>query len=1852
MVQKKGNFYGDFEEKSKALNDHPALEPIAIIGIGCRLPGGADDPDKFWKLLLDGVDAITEVPDSRYNIDNFYNPDSTKPLKTNTRYGGFINYRIDEFDAQFFGMSPREAACLDPLQRWLLEVSWEALEDGGQIPSNLAGTNVGVFIGAFTLDYHLMQFCDSNRHLIEAHTGTGGGFTILSARLSYMMDFRGPCMSVDTACSSSLVAVHLACQSIWNGESTLALAGGCNAMFMPEYTITNSKAGMLSPDGHCKSFDSQANGYVRGEGAAIVVLKPLSKAIADGDQIYATIRGTACNQDGHSEGITVPNGLAQEAVMMEACKRANISPGQIQYVEAHGTGTPVGDPIEVNALANVLSQGRTAGQKCIIGSVKTNIGHTEAVSGVAGLIKTALCLKHHHIPKNLHFKNPNPKIAFEKLCVEVAKELTPWPKTDNLALAGLNSFGFGGTNVHVILEEAPPVTDTYRNEITGNTTTQSIPFMLPLSAKTQEALQALAVKYKELISMNDIQQHVSLQDICYNASLRRTHFDHRLMLISRSWEECIDQLDSLIAGESRPGISTGSINRNINPKSNSPRVVFVFSGMGPQWWAMGRQLLKEEPLFRKTLEECDEYFKKLANWSVIEEMMKNESESRMGETEVAQPANFFLQVGIAQLYRSWGINPDCIVGHSAGEAAAAYIAGAMNLEEAIRIIFHRSRLQQKTTGQGLLVAVGLSFTEVSEVIKGHEERISFAAINSPNSVTLVGDPEALEQVLEPLRQKQIFCKYLNVKVPYHSHYINPYQNELLEVLEGLKLNDTTIPLYSTVSGELIEGMELDAQYWWKNIRQPVYFAKAMNAIIDEGYSTFLEIGPHPVLKGSILECLTQQNKEGLVLPTLLRYENEQYLLLNSLGALWTQGFKIKWDYFYPEKNRFVRLPSYPWQREVYWNESEQSKHYRLGKMIHPLLGWQQTSPNPSWELNVDLWNFPYLADHRIQGTIVFPGAGYVEMAFGAAREVYKGSNCSISIQFRKALFIHEGEVPKLQISINKDKATFDIYSKPDDFQKPWVLHATGKLRQQQRVNSEDKRVRLKEIKLRCAKEITAAECYKQFKKMGLEYGRNFQLIDRFWQGANEALAQIKIPERVEVEADNYKIHPVLLDVCFQVLAAALPFTEDEKVTVYMPTSVEQGNVYGRPRSKMWIHSRIVKKDKDFLYGDICLCDESGNIFVEIRNCKSTILGDQKQQGLRGRAQDFYEVKWIPKNQEQVNEQKYSGQPSKWFIFDNKATDGERIAELLRQSGEQCVMIYQGDQYQALGKNKYQINPSNPEDYEKIFQESFENNPACRGIIHLWSTEIPPLNDNGNSALEKAEISGPLSLLSILHAVVKLNLRSTPRLWILTRGAQYIEGDPVESIAVAQSPIWGLSRVMGHQEHQNLWGGIIDLDPAVPDSEAKMIFDVIWNSSDEDEFVFRGEQCFVARIVSCNNLTVPLPASFRADCSYLITGGLGSLGLEVARWMVKNGARHLILMGRSKLLDRKQWGSIKKGDHQEEVINAIRELESMGAHCHLASADVESKEQLAEFLQEYQRNAWPSVRGVIHSAGVSRPQLLMNMDATEFKSVLRPKMFGSWNLHKLFEKEPLDFFIMFSSVASLVTSPGQANYAAGNAFLDMLVQYRRAMGLPALSINWGPWGEIGMATKVEELKEYFDRRGMYPMTTERGIEALAYVIGQNLPQVLIGNFEWPIVKEKNYPMGISPTLITEVVTQANNGIEKTEEMQEKQTNFLDDIWLSADPTKRKMLLAIYFQDILAKVLRLTVDQQNKLSVDQPLNYFGLDSMMAIELKNLIDRNLGVSVAVVDLLNGSSAEQLADKVMPELLENHQLELKESS
>ncbi|MEV0275845.1 beta-ketoacyl synthase N-terminal-like domain-containing protein [Streptomyces sp. NPDC050610] len=898
--------------RSSMEGNAPMHEAIAMVGAGCRFPRGADGLPEFWRLLRAETDAIEEVPPERWDVDRYYDTDPHRRGAMYSRWGSFLD-GVDRFDPAFFGIAPREAHEMDPQQRLLLEVAWEALEDAGQSPTALAGTRAAVFTGVIGMDYTLLHARQAGISGIGAWYASGREFSFGPGRLSHVLGLQGPSMSVNTACSSSLVAVHLACQSLRTGEADIALAGGVNLILSPELSIFLCKVRAMSRDGRCKPFDASADGIVRGEGCGLVVLKRLSDALADGDDILAVIRGSAVNHDGASAGLTVPSGAAQQRLLSDALAAAGVASADIDYVEAHGTGTPLGDPIEMGALRTVLGAGRPEHRPLSVGSLKSNFGHMDAAAGVAGLLKAALILRHRQIPATIHVRERNPRIRWD-WPVDVATELTPLPDAEDgrPRLAGVSAFGLSGTNAHVIIEAAPPRADARTPEPAG-------PVLLPLSARDGAALTDLARAYRDRLTGPEAP---APRDLAHTAGARRAHHaEHRLAVTGSGTDELAARLGAFLDGGSPPGLSTGGGDPETGG-AKAPGIVLAFSGQGAQWPGMARELLTPgsgHDAFRAAFDACDALVLEHAGWSPKEETERPEDASRLHRTEYAQPVIFAVQVALAALWRSWGIEPAAVVGHSMGEIAAAHVAGALALDDAARIAVHRGRLLAESAGRGRMAVLDLPEDAARRALGPYAGRIWPAAANSSRTTVVSGDAEAVGRLLADLADRGTGCRPLPGDYPFHSPYMEPYQDRLAKLLDGLRAAPPTVPVATTTPAGDGGGQLFDAAHWVRNIREPVRFAEAVDTLLDQGHRTFLEIGPHPVLALPITHaCEDRGVEDALVVPSLRRAVAAPGTLLASLGALYAAGAEVRWEAVPPGGGRPVKLPSYPWQRGSYW----------------------------------------------------------------------------------------------------------------------------------------------------------------------------------------------------------------------------------------------------------------------------------------------------------------------------------------------------------------------------------------------------------------------------------------------------------------------------------------------------------------------------------------------------------------------------------------------------------------------------------------------------------------------------------------------------------------------------------------------------------------------------------------------------------------------------------------------------------------------------------------------------------------------------------------------------------------------
>ncbi len=1162
-------------------------DSVAIIGIGCRFPGGIVDAGSFWNFVKNSQNGITRIPNERWNQSRFYRKIPASKGKLYVDKGGFLD-GIDSFDPAFFGISAKEASHMDPQQRILLEVTWEALEDAGILPTTLSDSDTGVYIGSFVHDYENIHsgFTERNQHGVYSAVGVSS--SILANRISHCFNFKGPSLVVDTACSSSLVGIHLACNDLLHNNTSIGIAGGINLMLKPEMTMILCNASMLSPDGYCKTFDQAANGYVRAEGVGVVVLKRLNEAIKDNDPIYCVIKGTATNQDGTTPTLTTPDGNSQIQLIKDTLARSGCKSNEIQYVEAHGTGTEVGDPIEANAIGKSIAKDSPYEEPCFVGSVKSNFGHTESAAGVAGVIKTALMLTHQQIPPNLHFDTPNPKIDFKRLRIKVPTSLTKWKKPDsNLRKAGVNSFGFGGTNAHAILEEYISIDRQREN---SDNHQKCIDYLIPISAKSHSSLVNQLRSWNSYLAENASKPPQFLNDIALSAAIRKSHHPFREIIQTKTLKEAQIELDKTIqeVADKKP------LNHR-KVTSKEPNVAFVFSGMGQQWPGMGKQLYKQFPEAKRIIDVCDNAFLKLTRkWSLLEQLTDpRKAHSRIHETQIAQPCIFAIQLALAEVWKHWGIKPQKVIGHSVGEIAASVVAGIFPVEVACHLVFQRSRLQHKLSGLGGMLALGISVKDYLQFKDSTYPTISIAAVNGPQSITLAGKKNELEALARRCEEDGIFNRILNVDVPYHSAFMDAILAEFKECINTLKPGNEITEFVSTVTGESEPGNSLNEDYWCRNVRQPVQFQQAI-ASATKNIQVFIEIGAHPVLKMPIAECVKGISPRPIILPSSQRGSNAVEVMKNSVAISFKSGLEINWGNFYQNHTyKFVRLPRYTWDYQQYWNESRQSLDERIGNPSVSFLGKRCESPATAWIKSLNLEEKSIFFHHCINNDVVFPLAGHLQLAILASLNK-KETNLVLlkNLKVETPLALQKDVPIEFHTSLTAD-GSIHIHSRKQNQTDKWSHHFEGQICFDS-LELNDNGYRSEVHSPLKARVLSSNQIYETLGVVGLNYGPTFRLLKKAWVRNDSVFGEITQDRLFKKIADPHLHQLVLLDSCFQ-LAALITGN-----SLFLPDSIGSLTIN---TSSLTVSVFVILKTKttDYLVCDIFGYDQGNRLVCRVKD---------------------------------------------------------------------------------------------------------------------------------------------------------------------------------------------------------------------------------------------------------------------------------------------------------------------------------------------------------------------------------------------------------------------------------------------------------------------------------------------------------------------------------------------------------------------------------------------------------------------------------------------------------------------------
>jgi acyl transferase domain-containing protein/NADPH:quinone reductase-like Zn-dependent oxidoreductase/acyl carrier protein len=1405
-----------------------AHEPIAIVGMSCRFPGGANSPDAYWELLRDGRDVVSEYPADRRakaeaaGIDLGMFGDATW-------YGGFID-QIDQFDAPFFGISPREAATMDPQQRMALELSWEALERAGIAPDSLNGSATGVFLGITTNEYVQLAKLGGPTAL-DVYSATGGALNAAAGRVAYTLGLQGPCLAIDTACSSSLVALHQACQSLRLGESNLALAGGVNLVLLPEAFVCFERWGMMAPDGRCKTFDTAADGFVRGEGCGILVLKRLSDALADGDPVLATIRGSAVNQDGRSSGLTVPNGLAQQAVIRQALTAAEIEPADVQYFEAHGTGTTLGDPIEVEAMGAVLGQGRRSDQPLLMGSVKTNLGHLESASGIAGVIKVVLSMQHHAIPAHLHFHEPNPQIPWPNFPITIPTTLTEWPAHAGRHVAGVSGFGFSGTNAHVVLESAPATAENVVREPVID------PQLLTLSAKTEPALRAMAGRIAAHLVAHP---ETSLVNVCTTLNGGRARFTHRLALVAATNAQMRSKLESYA--------SEVDVSASATARAGRRQVAFLFTGQGAQYAKMSSELYEAQPVFRSALDRCFVLFDAELPISLADVVFAEADDTRaalLDQTMYTQPALFAVEYALSELWRSWGVVPHALLGHSVGEYVAAVVAGVFDLEDGVRLIAARGRLMQELSGHGAMAAVFAPVAQVEHAIEPFAATVAIAAVNGPAHTVVAGSSESVDAVVALLAAEGMRVQKLTVSHAFHSPLMEPMLADFAQVAATVAFHAPQIAIVSNRAGDVADASIATPEHWVRHVRDTVQFSTGITTLQELGIDTFIEIGPHPVLLGMGQACV--EPGTGVWLPSLRRRHSDLQQILESVGGFFAHGGRVDWEALRAPTGRRVALPTYPFEHQRHWLDpvSETMRARSVRGVGHELLGEPTHAPMLDatiYETKIDVNSPSWLADHRLAGTVIFPGTGYLEMVLAAA-----GTDSMVdSLLISEPLVLTDDREVTLQTMVvagRDDVREVHILSVGPSAAgavPAYKVHARATVR-----TAHDRPPQVRDlvgIEDAYPESVDVHEYYDVLRSIGLTYGPAFRGLTRLMRRDGAAIGLVTLATDGLDRAEHH-LHPALLDACFHVLGVAVsPLGQDASEDLLVPVAIDGVHLHRSGATSAWCAVAILEMSDatPTITARLEICDRDGVAIATVDRLTVRRTHRSLWQRLAPPPDaPLYELAWRSQTRAEQTTRADS-----WLIFADRQGYGAALAERLASAGSTCTTVVRGATTIEVVPGEWQLQLDDPASVAHVVDRAFEVAVGTHHVVYLWGLDAPSHPSTAVALEDSAShvVRGALLVAQSLASRPDLSASIS----IVTQGAQSVEGEPA---APLQASLWAFARVIVN-EHPQLRTMCIDLDPAqkaeIEVGVDELVLDLC-SAGDENQIAHRGGRRTVARL---------------------------------------------------------------------------------------------------------------------------------------------------------------------------------------------------------------------------------------------------------------------------------------------------------------------------------------------------------------------------------------------------------------------
>ncbi|MFI0767638.1 SDR family NAD(P)-dependent oxidoreductase [Streptomyces sp. NPDC021218] len=1716
-----------------------ATEPLAIIGMACRFPGGVNSPEALWRLVADGADAISPFPTNRgWDVEGIYDPDPERPGTSYVREGGFL-HDADQFDSAFFGISPREALAMDPQQRLLLETSWEVFERAGIDPASLRGSQTGVFTGAMHTTYasEAAQIPDE----IEPYLHNGATTSIASGRVSYTFGFEGPALTVDTACSSALVALHLAAQALRQGECSMALVGGATVMVSPKGFVTFSRQRGLAPDGRCKAFADGADGTTWSEGIGVLLVERLSDARRNGHQILAVVRGSAVNQDGASNGLTAPNGPSQRRVIRQALENCELTPSQIDVVEAHGTGTTLGDPIEAQALLATYGQDRPEGRPLWLGSLKSNLGHTQAAAGVAGVIKMVMAMRHGVLPKTLHVDAPSSHVDWSEGQVELLTEARAWPETGEPRRVGVSSFGVSGTNAHVILEQAPEAeteAETAEEPADGGVAGVAGPVAWVVSGKTDTALRVQAGRLREFVAERP---ELGAADVALSLATTRFAFEQRAVVTGTSRAELLERLEAVAEGAKLPGVVWGK-------DAETPgRSVFVFPGQGAQWVGMAVGLLESSPVFAEGIGECESALSAHVDWSLTDVLRGAEGAPGFDRVDVVQPVLFAVMVSLAKLWRSVGVEPDAVMGHSQGEIAAACVAGALSLEDAAKVVALRSQaIARGLAGRGGMVSVGLPADQVEERLARWGGAISVAAVNGPGSVVVSGDPGALDEMVAELEGEEVRVRRVPVDYASHSAHVEGIREELLKVLADIAPRSSDVPFYSTVSGELVDTAGLDAEYWYRNLRQTVELESTTRTLLDEGHTVFIEVSPHPVLTLPVQQTVEAAESRAVVLGTLRRDEGGPERFLTSAAELHVSGASVDWrKVFEGHRPRRVELPTYAFQHERFWLDAPAGMgdvgSVGLGSLGHPLLGAVVSLASGGGVLlsgRLSLATHGWLADHAVHGVMLLPGTAFVELVVRAGDQV--GAGRVEELVLEAPLIVPEKGGVHLQVEVGEADASgfreVSVFSREEAEGEgaAWVRHAHGVVGSAAPVSGTQFDFGV--WPPAGAEPVDVSGEYVRAAENGLEYGPVFQGLKQAWRRGDEVFAEVELPEEERDRAGQFGLHPALFDAALHAMGVSESLSGGSGSR--LPFSWRGFALEAVGATSLRVRLASAGAGSDAV--SVLVGDESGRVVASVESLVLRPVDADQLKAVGGAAREaLFRVEWVD------------------------APQAVAVGEIAPRT--EVVRVVSGGA-DVVG-----------ETYGRVF-EVVER-------VQAW--------------LADEDLAGE-------------------RLVVVTRGA-VDAGEGVEDLAGAA--VWGLVRSAQSENP----GRLVLVDTDDVDGVAGVL----------PGLLARGEEQLVVRsgAVRMPRLGRVLPSGAAPESggfgpgAVLVTGGTGVLGGVVARHLVaRHGVEKLVLMSR-------------RGAEAEGAAELRAELETAGAEVVIAACDAADREALAGVLSGLPEGF--ALSGVVHAAGVLDDGLLTSLTRERVAPVLRAKVDAAWNLHELTAGMDLSAFVLFSSATGVLGGAGQSNYAAANVFLDGLASWRRAQGLPGVSMAWGLWAEAsGMTGHLgEEDIQRISRSGVVPLATDEGLELFDAALVSDAVVPVLFRLDIPALRAQGAEL---PALFRNVVP----GMTVRRAAGAGDTD-VDDIAARLRRRLLSMSEAEQEQFLLEGLIRIQVAaalghaKSDTVEVGRPFKELGFDSLTAVELRNRLSAETGLRLPATLVFDYPNPTVLAGYLRSEIL-----------